>query len=408
MPFLPLMTQSDPETSALSGTEIGIMVGVFVALAVVGLLVLKKVRAQQRARYEGDEVGPSAEPTPAETAVKAAKKKKGPRTSFKQYERAEPAQPKEEPTPEPEPKVEEEHATLFEGLKKTRKEGFMSKLRRVISKDLSPNLLDDMEEILLTADIGVQTATKMLDQVKDRLSRKELNSGDQVLGALREEAQKILAAPPQPVAPTERPVVHLVIGVNGAGKTTSLGKLAHRATQDGKKVMLVAGDTFRAAAVDQLEVWAQRAEVGFHKGKEGADPASVIFDGVKRAADEGYDLVLCDTAGRLHTNANLISELEKVVRVTGKALSSAPHEVILVLDATIGQNAVHQARTFTDALGVTGIILTKLDGTARGGVVLGISDQLQLPIRDVGVGEKINDLRPFDTEEFLDGLFSPE
>ena len=172
--------------------------------------------------------------------------------------------------------------------------------------------------------------------------------------------------------------------------------------------MMVAGDTFRAAAVDQLEVWSQRAGVGFHRGKENADPASVIFDGVQKAVKDGYDLVLCDTAGRLHTNANLVSELQKVVRVAGKAHEGAPSDIFLVLDATIGQNAVHQARTFTDALGVTGIILTKLDGTARGGVVLGIADQLQIPIRDVGVGEKINDLRPFKPSEFLDGLFSAE
>ena len=197
----------------------------------------------------------------------------------------------------------------------------------------------------------------------------------------------------------------LIIGVNGVGKTTTIGKLAAKWTAEGKKVILAAGDTFRAAATEQLEIWGQRTGVPVVKGKEGGDPSAVIFDAVKRAQTEGYDVVICDTAGRLHTKDNLMAELEKVRRVMKKALPDAPHETFLVLDSTNGQNAIAQAPTFKQAMDITGIVLTKLDGTAKGGVILGICDELEVPVRFIGIGEKVEDLRPFDAHEFVDALY---
>jgi fused signal recognition particle receptor len=205
--------------------------------------------------------------------------------------------------------------------------------------------------------------------------------------------------------PAEKPWVILVVGVNGTGKTTTIGKLAARQTAQGRRVLLVAGDTFRAAAEDQLEIWAGRAKAAIHRGEPGADPASVAFDGVKRGVAEGADVIIVDTAGRLHTKRNLVDELKKVARVIGKAHEGAPHETLLVLDATTGQNAIQQAGIFKGEVGVTGIVLTKLDGTAKGGVVLGISDLMGIPVKYVGVGERPEDLQPFSVEEFVEGLF---
>jgi len=297
-------------------------------------------------------------------------------------------------------------ATLHSGLARTRREGFIARLRRVLAHDLDPKVIDELEEILLTSDIGVHTAQKLFENIRDQLSRKELSDGEAALGALQEHIRSIFGEVAEEPHSTVSPRVSLMVGVNGAGKTTTLGKLASKYSAAGEKVLMVAGDTFRAAAVEQLRVWADRSDVGFHAGEAEADPASVIFDGIKTAIEEGYDVVLCDTAGRLHTHVNLVEELKKVVRVAGKAMDGAPHEILLVLDATIGQNALHQARTFTDALGVTGLVLTKLDGTARGGAVLGIVDELRLPIRYVGVGEGVGDLRPFDSDAFVAGLFA--
>jgi fused signal recognition particle receptor len=205
----------------------------------------------------------------------------------------------------------------------------------------------------------------------------------------------------------QKPLVVLMVGVNGVGKTTTIGKLATKWNAEGKKVVLAAGDTFRAAAVEQLGVWATRTSTTLVRGKEGADPSSVIFDGVKRAATEGFDVAIADTAGRLHTKADLMQELQKVRRVVGKASPGAPHETWLVIDSTSGQNAIAQAQIFTEAMAVSGIVLTKLDGTAKGGVILGIADQLKIPVRYIGVGEKVEDLRPFDPDEFVDALFEP-
>jgi fused signal recognition particle receptor len=262
--------------------------------------------------------------------------------------------------------------------------------------------------VLLTADIGVRTSQKLLEEIRSSLSRSELADPDAVWAFLRRRATEMLSLPAPPVDyASAKPFVLLVIGVNGSGKTTTIGKLAAKLSGDGKKVLLAAGDTFRAAAVEQLDVWANRTSTTLVRGKEGADPSSVIFDGVKRAATEGFDVCIADTAGRLHTKTDLMQELQKVRRVVGKASPGAPHETWLVIDSTSGQNAIAQAQIFTEAMAVSGIVLTKLDGTAKGGVILGIADQLKIPVRYIGVGEKVEDLRPFDPEEFVEALFEP-
>src|SRR5205807_4455494 len=300
--------------------------------------------------------------------------------------------------------------TLAEGLAKTRG-GFMDRLNAFIgaSKELDDAALSELEEILFSADVGVHTATALLDSVRERLKRRELSDLGKVKSALREEIERILsqasgahgglpeAAPPQVV---------MVVGVNGTGKTTTIGKLAARLKQAGKPVILGAGDTFRAAAGEQLDVWAERAQVPMVRGKDGSDPGAVLFDAVTRAKAEGAQVVLCDTAGRLHTKANLMEELKRLRRVLEKAQPGAPHEVLLVVDATTGQNAIAQARQFHEALRVSGFVLTKLDGTAKGGVIIGICDELKIPVRYVGIGEKVADLKPFDPHEFVEALFS--
>jgi fused signal recognition particle receptor len=302
--------------------------------------------------------------------------------------------------------------TLAAGLEKTRV-GFMARLNALFSggKLVDDAVLADLEEVLFTADIGVKTATRLLETARDRVRRKELADADRIKGALREEIARILAldgvaaAPPLAIGP-ERPWVVMVVGVNGSGKTTTVGKLASKLKGAGHTVLLGAGDTFRAAAGEQLEIWAERVKAPIVRGKEGTDPASVCFEAVQRGAQEGVDVVLCDTAGRLHTKLPLMEELKKVKRVIGKAAPGAPHEVLLVLDATNGQNAIAQARQFHEALGVTGIALTKLDGTAKGGVVIGICDELKIPVRYVGVGETVADLKPFAPKEFVEALFA--
>jgi fused signal recognition particle receptor len=311
-----------------------------------------------------------------------------------------------EPQPEPPPAD-----SLKSGLDRTRKEGFVARLSALLSgATVEPSVLAEVEEILFTADIGVQTATALFDRIRTELSGKELADLDKVWSALREEALAILergetANRAKPTAEGETRVI-LVLGVNGAGKTTTIGKLASQWVEEGKSVWLVAGDTFRAAAAEQLEHWGRRVGAQVTRGKEGADPASVVFDGVREASEAQADVVLVDTAGRLHTQVNLMAELEKVHRVTGKALEGAPHETLLVVDATTGQNAIQQAKMFHEATDVTGVVLTKLDGTAKGGIVLGVCESIGVPICHVGVGERVADLRPFDKADFIDALFS--
>jgi fused signal recognition particle receptor len=302
--------------------------------------------------------------------------------------------------------------TLADGLAKTRG-GFMSRLNGLFTggRPLDDKVLAELEEVLFTADIGVKTATQLLDAARERVKRKELSDPSRLRAVLREDIERILALDGQRASgglalPAARPFVVMIVGVNGSGKTTTIGKLAAQVKQGGHSVLLGAGDTFRAAAGEQLEVWAARVGAPVVRGKDGSDPASVCFDAVKRGVEERFDVVLCDTAGRLHTKAPLMEELKKVMRVMAKACPGAPHEVLLVLDATNGQNAIAQARQFHEALGVTGIVLTKLDGTAKGGVVIGICDELKLPVRYVGVGERVPDLRPFSPHEFVEALFA--
>jgi len=302
--------------------------------------------------------------------------------------------------------------TLAEGLAKTRG-GFMARLNALVGagKDLDDAALGELEEILFSADVGVRTATALLESVRERLKRKELSDLSKVKAALREEIERILSEAagvhgglPDLPPGAEPPQVVMVVGVNGTGKTTTIGKLASRLKQSGKSVILGAGDTFRAAAGEQLDVWADRAQVPMVRGKDGSDPGAVLFDAVAKGKAESASVVLCDTAGRLHTKSNLMDELVRVKRTLSRAQPGAPHEVLLVVDATTGQNAIQQARLFHEALGVTGFVLTKLDGTAKGGVIIGICDELKIPVRYVGIGEKVADLKPFDPHEFVAAL----
>jgi fused signal recognition particle receptor len=258
-----------------------------------------------------------------------------------------------------------------------------------------------LEELLITSDIGVQTTMALIE----RLSKAKVAEVGEVKQILKDEILSILdSQPPAPEETEGKPHVVLVIGVNGVGKTTTIGKLAASAKACGKKVLIGAADTFRAAAIEQLAIWAERADAEFVKHRANADPAAVAFDAVAAASARGCDLVLIDTAGRLHTQVNLMEELKKIKRTVSKQLEGAPHEILLVLDATTGQNALSQARLFNDALDVTGLALTKLDGTAKGGIVISICSSLEIPLQYIGVGEKIDDLRPFDAEQFIDAL----
>ena len=320
----------------------------------------------------------------------------------------------------------EETRRYREGLAKTRG-GFVTKLARLFrgKPKVDADLRDRVEEVLFTADIGTTAATKLLERVTETLDRRQVADADAVWAVIREECLRILDihAPAPTYDVTPKPYVLLAIGVNGVGKTTTLGKLAARHVAAGRKVLLVAGDTFRAAAVEQLDVWARRVGCDLHKGAAKADPSSVIYEGIARGRREGFDVVLCDTAGRLHTKKELMDELAKVGRAAGKALAAggaAPpspsptdrpdggaHDIFLVLDATIGQNALAQAQMFKETMRFTGLVVTKLDGTAKGGVVLGICDELQIPIRYVGIGEGVDDLREFSAEAFTDALLDP-
>ncbi|MFZ0133193.1 MAG: signal recognition particle-docking protein FtsY, partial [Desulfobacterales bacterium] len=272
------------------------------------------------------------------------------------------------------------------------------------NKGVGDEMLEDLEEILVTADLGVQTATALIEHVGRKAAR--IGDGAALRKVLQEEILALLTKePPAPAAAFSRPHVIMVVGVNGVGKTTTIGKLAARFAREQKKVLIAAADTFRAAAVEQLAIWADRSGADFVRHKDGADPAAVAYDGVEAAAARNADVVLVDTAGRLHTKVNLMEELKKIKRSIAKIMPAAPHEVLLVLDATTGQNALSQARLFDEALGVTGIALTKLDGTAKGGIVIGIHDQLNIPLRYVGVGETLEDLQVFEPRRFVEALF---
>lgn len=296
---------------------------------------------------------------------------------------------------------------LKQGVQKTRA-GLVEKVEDVIHgrKEIDAELLDELEYTLITADIGVRTATDILESIRQKVDRKLVSDAGELRGLIREHLLSVLEAPDRPLRqPAEPPLVILMVGVNGAGKTTTIGKLARRFQDEGRSVLLCAADTFRAAAIEQLEVWGQRTSAEVIRQGQGADPSAVIFDALHAAKARKMDVLIVDTAGRLHTKDNLMAELEKMRRTAARVAPDAPHEVWLVMDATTGQNGLEQARKFTESAGVTGVILTKLDGTAKGGVVVAIARELNLPIRYVGVGEKVEDLLPFEPERFIASLF---
>jgi fused signal recognition particle receptor len=277
-------------------------------------------------------------------------------------------------------------------------------------RKIDAEVLDELETRLITADVGVEASARILEELRRRVARKELNDVDALLNALQESMSQILKPVEQALVidPHVKPFVILVVGINGAGKTTTIGKLAHRLLAEGKSVMLAAGDTFRAAAREQLEVWAERNNVPIVAQQSGAEPAAVIFDALQAARARNIDVLIADTAGRLHTQTHLMDELKKVKRVLARLDAAAPHEVLLVLDGTIGQNAVAQAEEFNKGLGVTGLVITKLDGTAKGGVVLAIAQRLKIPIRFIGVGEQSEDFGVFNASEFVSALLKSE
>jgi len=307
--------------------------------------------------------------------------------------------------------VEQEPSLLEKlkaGVEKTRA-GLVTALEDALQgkREIDADLLDELEFTLISADIGVRTTEEILDRIQERVARHQLSDASELKGLIREHLLEILAASERaPARVTEPPAVVLVIGVNGAGKTTTIGKLSARYQTEQRTVLMCAADTFRAAAIEQLEVWAQRTNTPIIRQASGSDPSAVLFDALNAARARKVDYVLVDTAGRLQTKEYLMAELQKMSRTAKKVIPEAPHEVLLVLDATTGQNGLEQARKFTETSGVTGIVLTKLDGTAKGGIVVAIARELNLPIRYVGVGEKVDDLLPFDAEKFIDSLFS--
>ncbi|MBA3545455.1 MAG: signal recognition particle-docking protein FtsY, partial [Nannocystis sp.] len=326
--------------------------------------------------------------------------------------------PKDKPRSErPGPRSPAEEARQAErrryelGLARTRG-GFVARLAQLFrgKPRVSRELKDEVEEVLFTADIGAKTAQKLLDQVTALLDRSQIADPEQIWAVIRREAREILLRPipATPPAPFPDPYVLLMIGVNGVGKTTTLGKLAARHQAEGRKVLLVAGDTFRAAAGEQLELWAGRAGCEIVRGAEGSDPAAVVFDALAAARARGSDVVICDTAGRLHTQQHLMNELAKVREVIAKQVPEAPHETLLTIDATTGQNGLRQALLFREVVDVSGIVLTKLDGTAKGGIALAIASELALPVKMIGIGEGIEDLRPFDPHDFASAILGDD
>ncbi len=405
------------------------IVYILIAVAVVAIIYFatRKPKAEPElpARKEPEKLAEKAkEPSHMAKTVREAPASKKPEREKREPEEAAAEAPKAKPKAEPEeappqkpekPRFAEEdfgRAVTFDpsvvrrGLTKTRG-GMIARLADLIrgKKEIDPALLQEIEEVLLSSDVGVKTTGALIERLHERLKNKELGDEEKVWAALRAEAQRILGEGGR-LKLRAKPTVVMLVGVNGSGKTTTIGKLANKLKAAGKSVILGAGDTFRAAAVQQLEVWGEREGAQVVKGKEQADPASVLFEAVNHAKEAGADVVLCDTAGRLHTKTNLMEELSKVRRTIGKALDGAPHETLLVLDATNGQNALQQAKQFQEAIELTGVVLTKLDGTAKGGVILAIADELKLPVRYIGIGERPADLREFDAAEFVEALFA--
>jgi fused signal recognition particle receptor len=404
-----------------------------IALVVAGLLLLLLLRRGKRAGLPQNELSDSARDSQAREpgAAVARRAQSGPEAA----KQAEPGQP-EVPVSQslareagdealaPQPAAADasaiesaesarlshadDLAVLRKGLANTRG-GFIARLAKLFGTrpSIDAALLEQIEEVLITADIGVKTSERALTRLREQMASGALKTEDDVWKSLRDMAVDVLNVPSKGSDLANKPSLILIVGVNGAGKTTSIGKLAARYAAEGRKVLLAAGDTYRAAAVLQLEVWGRRVNCPVIKGKEGGDPSAVIFEAIKRAQTEGYDLVIADTAGRLHTKAPLMEELKKVDRTVQKALNGRPaDEIFLVLDATTGQNAVQQMHMFREALPVSGVVLTKLDGTAKGGMVLGIVDEHRVPVRFIGLGERVEDLREFDAPSFVEALFS--
>lgn len=294
---------------------------------------------------------------------------------------------------------------LKQGLSKTRK-AIVEKAEALFrGRAVNDALLEELEELLIMADVGPQAASSITGALRERVKKGKISDAGQLEAAMKEEIRGMLKEGHRIICAGEKPYVILTVGVNGVGKTTTIGKLARRFTDHGFTVTLAAGDTFRAAAIEQLEIWAERAGAQIVKHRSGADPAAVAFDAIVSAKAKGIDAVIIDTAGRLHTKSNLMEELKKIKRVIGKEMPSAPHEILLVVDATSGQNAINQAKVFNEAVGITGIALTKLDGSAKGGIVLAINKELGIPVKLIGVGEGVEDLQDFNAGEFADALF---
>jgi len=296
---------------------------------------------------------------------------------------------------------------LKEGLAKTRK-GITEKIDQVLVSfgKVDEELFEELEEVLVSADLGVETAMKIMDDTREKVKERKITDPLKIKELIKETLVEILGEETQKLDIEPSPAVIMVIGVNGVGKTTSIGKIAYALKNQGKKVMLAAADTFRAAAIDQLEIWADRVGVDIIRQQEGSDPAAVVYDAIQAAKARKADVLICDTAGRLHTKKNLMEELRKVSRIIDREMPRARRENLLVLDATTGQNAVSQARTFSEVTDISGIVLTKLDGTAKGGIVIAIRSELGLPVKLIGVGEQMDDLQPFNAKEFVEALFS--
>lgn len=294
---------------------------------------------------------------------------------------------------------------LKQGLGKT-KDSFNEKINDIFSnfRKVDEELLEELEEILIMSDVGMDTSLSIIDGLRNRIKKEKIEDEETVKKALQEEMQKILDIEKPDLNLNTKPSVILVIGVNGVGKTTSIGKIANRLKKDGKKIMVAAADTFRAAAVEQLEIWANRAGVDIVKKQEGTDPAAVVYEAIKVAKENGTDIIICDTAGRLHNKKHLMDELAKIQRVIEKELPNADKEVLLVIDGTTGQNAIEQVKAFKETANITGLVLTKLDGTAKGGVVIGIVDKNHIPVKFIGVGEQIDDMEIFNSEDFVKAI----
>ena len=294
---------------------------------------------------------------------------------------------------------------LKQGLSKT-KNSFEEKINNVFStfRKVDEDLLEELEEVLIMSDVGVETSTKIINNLRDRIKKEKIEGAEEVKQALREEIKEIFDSVDNSLHLDTVPSVILVVGVNGVGKTTSIGKMANRLRMDGKKVVVAAADTFRAAAVEQLEIWANRAGCDIVKREEGIDPASVVFDAIKVVKEKRADVLICDTAGRLHNKKYLMDELVKIKKVIDKELPDASKEVLMVLDATTGQNAISQVKAFKETVDITGLVLTKLDGTAKGGVVIGITNENKMPVKFIGIGEKIDDMEVFNSDDFVKAL----